>query len=426
MGASDRIDEDIAGYARDVSCAGQLPTTPPLDHKELDVVMHMTIPGRVGQGMGLERQQDHAGRYHKHRRVRGQDTGCRGDMLFAMSTPLRLVITGCGGIAAAWLDNLVKRDDVALAGFVDLNPKRAAERAEQYAKGAATGSDLAAMIDQVKPDIVIDLTIPDAHADVACLALGKGCHVLSEKPMAATMEGARRILAATTASGRTHAVMQNRRWLPSIRRYREAVLGGSIGRLTELHADFFIGAHFGGFRDTMRHVLLLDMSIHSFDQARFIGNLEPVAVHATEWNPPGSWFAHGASALVCVECAGGERITYRGSWCSEGANTSWECAWRGVCTGGTALWDGHDEIRVDAVDLGKDGCIRPKREVAAPPLVTLDLTQHAGCIDDMLTAIKTGKQPMTTGSDNVKSLAIVHAAITSADRGGARVTIDSI
>jgi predicted dehydrogenase len=78
-----------------------------------------------------------------------------------MSTPLRLVITGCGGIAAAWLDNLVKRDDVTIVGFVDLDPKRAAERAETYAKGAATGTDLAQMIDRVKPDAVCDLTIPD-------------------------------------------------------------------------------------------------------------------------------------------------------------------------------------------------------------------------------------------------------------------------
>lgn len=347
-------------------------------------------------------------------------------MIPAMNTPLRLVLTGCGGIAGAWLDCLVKRDDVALLGFVDLDPKRAAERAAKYAPQAACGTDLAAMIEQVKPDVVIDMTIPDAHADVACLALGKGCHVLAEKPMAATMDGARRILAAAKASGKTHAVMQNRRWIPGIHRFREAVQGGSVGRLAELHADFFIGAHFGGFRDAMQHVLLLDMSIHSFDQGRFIGALEPVAVNAVEWNPPGSWYAHGASALVCVECAGGERLTYRGSWCSEGANTSWECSWRAVCTGGSVLWDGAEEVRVDGVDLAKDGFIRPKREVAAPPLPQLALHTHAGCIDDMLTAIKAGRQPMTTGSDNAKSLAIVHAAIASAERGGARITINSI
>ncbi len=343
-----------------------------------------------------------------------------------MSTPLRLVITGCGGIAAAWLDNLVKRDDVVIVGFVDLDPKRAAERAETYAKSAATGTDLAQMIDRVKPDAVCDLTIPDAHADVACLALAKGCHVMSEKPMASSMADARRILAAAKSAGKVHAVMQNRRYLNGIRRFRDVVQGGDIGRLSELHADFFIGAHFGGFRDTMKHVLLLDMAIHSFDQGRFISGQRPIAVNAMEWNPPGSWYAHGPSALVCVECDGGVRFTYRGSWCSEGANTSWECDWRAVCTSGTALWKGTDEVTIDATDTTKEGFTRPKREVAVPPLPQLVHTGHAGCIDDMITGIRAGRDPMTVGSDNIHSLAIVHAAIASAERGGARVTIESI
>lgn len=352
--------------------------------------------------------------------------GADGITINRMNTPMRIVIAGCGGVSVPWLDHLITRSDVVIAGFVDLDLAKAAERAAKYAPQAATGTDLSAMIDRVHPDIVADLTIPDAHADIDCLALSKGCHVLTEKPMAASMEGAKRVLAATKASGRTHAVMQNRRYLPSIRRYREAVQGGTLGKLTELHADFQVGAHFGGFRDTMAHVLLLDMAIHSLDQGRFIGGFEPVAVNGLEWNPPGSWYARDASALVYVECAGGERFTYRGSWCAEGANTSWECSWRAVCTGGTALWDGADDIRMEGVDASKPAFSLEKRVVTPPLAIELPLTGHAGCIDDMITSIKEGRQPMTVGFDNVKSLAIVHAAIASSQRGGARVAIDSL
>jgi predicted dehydrogenase len=342
------------------------------------------------------------------------------------NTPFRIVMAGCGGIAQAWLEPLTKRSDVVIAGLIDLDPKRAAERAAAFAPRAETGSDLATMIDQVRPDIVIDLTIPDAHADVACLALGKGCHVLSEKPLASSMDGARRILAAAQAAGRTHAVMQNRRYIPGIRRFRQALRDPAMGRLAELHADFFIGAHLGGFREEMRHVLLLDMSIHTMDQARFIGDLSPIAVNALEWNPPGSWYAHDASALVCVECTGGIRFTYRGSWCSEGVNTSWECDWRAVGTGGSTIWDGADAIRSEAVDTTTQAFIRPCRAIDPPGQIEMPLQGHAGCIDDMLTSIRAGRQPMTCGADNIQSLAIVHAAITSAERGGTRVLIDQI
>ena len=44
-------------------------------------------------------------------------------------TPFRIVVAGCGGIAQAWLEPLAKRSDVVIAGLIDLDPKRAAERA---------------------------------------------------------------------------------------------------------------------------------------------------------------------------------------------------------------------------------------------------------------------------------------------------------
>lgn len=342
-----------------------------------------------------------------------------------MSKPLSLLVVGCGGIAGAWLPVLAKRTDVRIAGLCDLDAARAEARRVEFGLDAATGSDLAALIDRVRPDVVIDLTIPDTHADVACLALGRGCHVLAEKPMAADMAGARRILNAAQASGKVHAVMQNRRYLAQMHRFRE-VLRTRVGTLTELHADFFIGAHFGGFRDEMAHVLILDMAIHTFDQARFLTGLAPVAVNAIEWNPASSWYRHGASALVCVEMEGGLRFTYRGSWCSEGANTSWESAWRAVGSGGGATWDGATTVQVAAVKPWTAGRFTSEAlpvEDALEFVLPDHASGHAGCIDEMIRAIIAGTQPQTNGADNILSLAMVHAAIRSADAGGARVAI---
>ena len=76
---------------------------------------------------------------------------------------------------------------------------------------------------------------------------------------------------------------------------------GAVGPLTTVNCDFYIGAHFGGFRDRMEHVLLLDMAIHTFDQARFIMGADPVSVYCNEWNPAGSWYDHDASAIAIFE-----------------------------------------------------------------------------------------------------------------------------
>jgi predicted dehydrogenase len=327
----------------------------------------------------------------------------------------------------AWTKHLQALAGVRVVGLVDLDLARADQRRDEFGfTEARTSTALASVLDQLQVDAVFDLTIPDAHADNACLALSRGCHVFSEKPMAADMAGALRVLAAARSAGRLHAVMQNRRWLPDIRRCRAALRCGAIGRLTELHADFFLGAHFGGFRDQMQHVLLLDMAVHTFDQARFLIGADPVAVNAVEWNPPGSWYAHDASALVIAEMSDGSRVTYRGSWCAEGCNTTWEAQWRVIGQRGTLLWDGGANLSGQCVDAKAGEFINKNAAIELAPATAMAVTGHAAAIDDFLDAVRTGRRPETPGEDNIQSLAFVHAAIASAGRQGARVTISDI
>ncbi|HAA76370.1 TPA: oxidoreductase, partial [Candidatus Latescibacteria bacterium] len=157
----------------------------------------------------------------------------------------------------------VSRDteEIDLVGFVDIDESAARTRADDYGNAdAATGTDLAKMLDDLTPDAVFDCTIPEAHTDVALEAFAHGCHVMSEKPMADSMENARRAAAAADEADRLYAIIQNRRYDPNIRRLRRALDRDVVGALTTLNCDFYIGAHFGGFRDHMPHVLLLDMA----------------------------------------------------------------------------------------------------------------------------------------------------------------------
>jgi predicted dehydrogenase len=328
---------------------------------------------------------------------------------------LRIAIVGCGEISGQWFRALANRPDASVVALIDLNPEVARRRRDEFGLSAArVGTDLSATLEEVRPDIVFDCTVPAARASVVETALHRGCHVLSEKPMAAGMDEARQLLEAARAAGRTFAVMQNRRYLPAIRRLRAFVAADSIGGLTTLNSDFYIGAHFGGFRQQMRHVLLLDMAIHSFDQARFIADADPVSVYCREWNPHGSWYAHDASAIAIFQMSGGIVYTYRGSWCAEGLSTSWECDWRAIGTGGSASWNGGDALRAERPVAG-EGLIRPTAEVAVPAGEWNSPEGHAGCIHHFLDCVRAGRVPETDGSDNIKSLAMVFAAIESAE-----------
>jgi predicted dehydrogenase len=245
-------------------------------------------------------------------------------------------------------------------------------------------------------------------------ALGHGAHVLSEKPMAASLSEAREMVRLAEDAHRLHAVVQNRRYVSGVRRIRRTIESGALGELTALHADFFIGAHFGGFRDEMQNVLLLDMAIHTFDAARFMSGKDPRAVYCLETNPRGSWYRHGAAANAIFEFSDDVMFTYRGSWAAEGANTSWESSWRIVGTRGTLLWDGADRFEAHVVN-GEDGFMRPLAELDVPEAADESQTHgHESVITEFVRAIETGRQPETAGADNIKSLAMVFAAIESA------------
>jgi predicted dehydrogenase len=332
-----------------------------------------------------------------------------------MADKVRAVLTGCGGIAGAWLGTAPVKKQVEIVGLVDVREEAAVKRAGDFElSGAATGTDLAAMLKQVEPEVVFDCTIPEAHCGVTLTALRHGCHVMGEKPMAESMANARRMVAAANKADKLYAVMQNRRYLPQIRRLRRFLDSGAIGKVTTVQCNFFIGAHFGGFRAVMEHVLLLDMAIHSFDQARLVTGQDAQAVYCHEWNPAGSWYQHGASAVATFEMTNDVVYTYQGSWCSEGCNTTWECDWRIVGDKGSVLWNGGDDFRCEVVQ-GKEGLVYKQRERTVPKACPKRLTGgHAGAIAEFVRCVRSGEVPETICTDNIKSLAMVHAAVRSA------------
>ncbi len=302
--------------------------------------------------------------------------------------------------------------------MVDVNEAAARRRADEFGlKEAKVSTDLGDVLTATTPDVVFDVTVPQAHVAVTLEALRHGCHILGEKPMADTMENARTMVAAAEKAGRIYAVIQNRRYDPQVRRMRNFLASGAIGPLTTVNSDFYIGAHFGGFREQMKHVLLLDMAIHTLDAARFISQADPVSVICKEWNPVGSWYDHDASAAAVFEMTQGIVYTYRGSWCAEGLNTTWESEWRIIGEKGSAKWNGGDEFQAQVVTR-TGGFHSEVANIEVPPYDSQEKTGgHAGVIREFLSCVRKGGMPETICTDNIKSLAMVFSAIESAEQG---------
>ena len=324
------------------------------------------------------------------------------------------VVVGAGGISRAWFPPL-KEEAVNVLAVVDLALERAEERIAEYELDAEASTDLGAMLGRHEPDFVVDLTVPEAHCEVTCRALEAGCHVVGEKPMAASMEEARKMVAASEATGKMHMVSQSRRWDAKHDQVRRVCAGGDLGELTTVNCDFYLGAHFGGFRDEMPSPLILDMSIHHFDLARYMSGADPVAVYAMECNPKGSWYAGDVAASCIFEMTDGVIFTYRGSWCAEGCHTSWNGNWRVIGVNGTLLYENDADPRGQLV-AGDEGFHRPLQDLTVPAPDMAQTGMHGG-LCEMLHFLRTGETPQTECHDNIMSLAMVFGAIESSKRG---------
>lgn len=325
-------------------------------------------------------------------------------------------------MAKGWLRALQSTSDlsreVEIVGLVDLDPAMAKALAAEFAlDDVIIGTDLASVIEATRANMVFDVVVPSARFHVVSTALKLGCHVLSEKPLGTSMDEAKSLLGLAAETGRVHAVVQNRRFISGVRRLRRAIEDGLIGDVSGIHCDFFLAPHFGGFREEMDNVLLLDMAIHTFDAARFVSGKQPLSVYCVESNPLGSWYAHGASANAIFKLSGGAVFTYRGSWCAEGRRTSWESAWRLIGSKGMITWDGEEAFEA-TVAGNEPGLLRGHQVVPVPSAPNEDETHgHQSVLAEFIDAVKSGRKPETVSDDNINSLSMVLGAIESARTG---------
>jgi predicted dehydrogenase len=320
----------------------------------------------------------------------------------SLTDRIKIIQVGAGAMGRLWLDVLAGSADVELVGLVDVD----LSAAQRSAAGAglpnvALARSLPELLDLVAADAVLNVTVPEAHAEVSITALLHGLAVLCEKPLADTLAAALSMIAAAEVGGRLLMVSQSRRYWRNLDALRGQI--AQLGRLGLVQCSFFKAPHFGGFREEMAYPLLTDMAIHQFDLARDLIGSEPAAVYCESFNPSGSWYAGDAAANVAVDFADGTRFVFTGSWCSPGLETSWNGSWRISAAGGTALWDGD----YAPVAQTADG-----EQIPAEP--GTEPEQIAGSLAEFVTALRTGAAPSGEAHSNVMSLAMVEGAIRSA------------
>jgi predicted dehydrogenase len=330
---------------------------------------------------------------------------------------LRVVVVGCGFAGAVWTRYGLRRPYVELVALVDVDEAAARRLRDEYALSCPAFTELRECLEARRPDIVFNTTPPARHFEVIEASLAEGCHVFSEKPLAPTLDEARRLISAAEANGRLLAIMQNRRYAPQLRALRAFLEEHAERSPLFVCADFFKAWTLGGFREQMPSPLLVEMAVHTFDQARYLIGTRPVSVWCHEFSPAGSWLAGNAAAVCTFEFENGSVFSFRGSWCAEGHETEWDGSWRVTTRRLTVLWDSAGAPHCEARWSGGDRPHEGELVEMAVPCAPAARDPHDQCLDDMFEALLEGRRPETDCRENVWTVAMLDGALRSAATG---------
>jgi predicted dehydrogenase len=114
--------------------------------------------------------------------------------------PLKVGIIGCGNISKAYFTNCKRFPDLEVVACADLDHQRAKDAAAEH--GIARALPVDELFSDPEIELIINLTIPQAHSAVDVRALEAGKHVFSEKPFALSVEEGLRIREAARLADR--------------------------------------------------------------------------------------------------------------------------------------------------------------------------------------------------------------------------------
>lgn len=229
-----------------------------------------------------------------------------------MSEPLKVALIGAGNISKHHLP--AYRDfpeQVRLVAVCDVDEGVARERAREAAVEAVY-TDAERMLREVEADAVDICTIHDQHAPLTLAAIAAGKHVLVEKPFACSLADCRTIVAAAEQAGVTVMVAQNQRFLPTYKSAKTIVESGELGAIRGVRLDSmqcwpallpaghwqFDGKRAGGG-------IVIGVAVHRIDLMRYlVGDVRLVSAVCRTTRPE---FVNGAEdyAVALLELENG-------------------------------------------------------------------------------------------------------------------------
>jgi len=156
---------------------------------------------------------------------------------------LRVALVGCGKAAENHIREIRKLSGASLVAVCDIEPLMAEQLAVRY-RIQKHFSDMDAMLETERPDVVHIATPPQSHLALAVKALDAGCHVLVEKPLTLCYGDSQKLVAHAVSRERKLTIGYNYYFDPIARTMRKLFAEGVLGR--PVHIESFLGYDLSG------------------------------------------------------------------------------------------------------------------------------------------------------------------------------------
>ena len=334
---------------------------------------------------------------------------------------LRVAVIGCGRIAAVYKSALLHLQDqceVVLA--MDKDPARARAFAADFA-GCEAESDVsdtgfAVALARTGAELAHILLPHHLHSRYAVAAMNAGVDVLTEKPIAITLEEADHMIAAQKATGRQLGVIFQNRYIDGVQRVRQLIQAGELGAVKGAFSTLnwhrppsYYDCDWKGRWATEGGGVVIDQAIHSLDLVRYMTGLEAVRVqaHTARRVLRSIEVEDEADAAITLE-NGAVYSFFASNYYTFNSPIRVEIH----CANGTALLT-QEEMCIRWAD-GRVEQIHPTAAGLTPPGESYWGAFHEMQIRDCYAALRTGRTLPWTPQDARKTLELVQAIYQSA------------
>jgi len=336
------------------------------------------------------------------------------------NSKLNFAIVGTGSIAGLHLKALNDIPDIDVVALCASNEKRAKAAEEKH--GITTYFDIETMFDQENIDAIIICTASGRHMEPCVAAAKRGIHVLSEKPLEVTMERAEKMIQACEENDVKLACIFQSRFKPDYRQLKQAVDNLKLGKLLLGNAyikwyrpeDYYSSSPWRGTLKGDGGAALINQGIHTIDLLQ---------------NVMGPVKAVTAKVKTTVHEIEGEDLGV--------ALIEFENGALGTIEGSTAIYPGYPERlevfgsngsvileggkikawNIKGEDEGEQKQDDEKKDSGASDPMAIDYAYHKFQIEDFVAAIREDRDPIVTGREGLKALALIRAIYESSDLG---------